>query len=385
MTGLATGINPAMLRWARERAGYASIADVAGRVKWPAEDIAAWESGERSPTWEQFQHLARDLYHRPTALFFFPEPPEESAPTDLFPSLPKGLLNDLEPDTRLALRQAKARRLDIEELAELNGTGSGQIIRDLKDGAKLDTVVELATAARKYLNITLASQFSWRTDAEALDAWRDALQSAGVWVFQRSFRQMEIAGFCLYDDRHPLVYLNDGQPEARQIFTLFLELAYLLFGFSHLRMSAADWLPEHDQVVAAACNRFAGDLLVPDEQFPQSVADAGAAGVAANNLTALSKQYHVSRAVIRHKYLNHGLTIPRSGPGTTGERPALEQDSDGGYYANRGRRLGTMYVELAFRGYHRELYDADKLAEYLDIRVSDIDGLENWLSKRLSK
>ncbi len=388
MTGSAAGINPAMLRWARERAGYASIADVADRLKWPAEDIAAWESGERTPTWAQFQHLARDLYHRPTGLFFFPEPPEEAAPTDLFPNLPKSLLNYLEPDTRLALREAKARQLDIEELVELNGTDSRQIIRDLKDSAKFDIAGELATAVRDYLNITPAKQFSWRSDAEALDAWRDAIQSVGVWVFQRSFRQMEIAGFCLYDDRHPLVYLNDGQPEARQIFTLFLELAYLLFGFSHLRMSAVDYrqerLLEHNQDITVACNRFAGDLLVPDEQFLQSAAETGVAGDIRNNLTALSQKYHVSRAVMRQKYLNHGLTVPHSDHEASGKRLLLEQDSDGGYYADRGRRLGVMYAELALRGYYQGEYDADKLAEYLDISVSDIDGLENWLSRRPS-
>ena len=267
MTGLATGINPAMLRWAREHAGYASISDVARRVNLPAAEIAAWEAGEKAPTWEQFQHLARDLYHRPTALFFFPEPPEEAAPKDLFPSLPKALLDDLEPDTRLALREAKARQLDIAELAELHGTASRQIIRDLKHSAKFDAAGELATAARNYLNVTPARQFSWRSDAEALDSWRETLQSAGVWVFQRAFRQMEIAGFCLYDETHPLVYLNDGQPEARQIFTLVLELAYLLFGYSHMRMPAAGYgqerLLEHDLTIAAACNRFASDFLVP--------------------------------------------------------------------------------------------------------------------------
>ena len=61
-----------------------------------------------------------------------------------------------------------------------------------------------------------------------------------------------------------------------------------------------------------------------------------------------------------------------------------EQDSDNGNYSNQGRRLGAMYIELALRGYYQGEYDADKLAEYLDVKVSDIDELEYWLSTRPS-
>lgn len=52
-------VNPDVLRWARETAGF-SIKDVVARIKRKrvtAETIAAWERGEESPTYPQLERL----------------------------------------------------------------------------------------------------------------------------------------------------------------------------------------------------------------------------------------------------------------------------------------------------------------------------------------
>ena len=121
MADRATGINPAMLRWARERAGYTTVEQVATRMKRPRAEIEAWESGTEFPTWRQLERLARDYYNRPTALFFFPVPPEEQNLATEFRRLPESALQGLDPDTWLAVRQARARQLDLEELNQSQG------------------------------------------------------------------------------------------------------------------------------------------------------------------------------------------------------------------------------------------------------------------------
>ena len=206
MADRATGINPEMLRWAREQAGYATVEAVAARLKRPAADIEAWESGAKYPTWRQFERMAREIYHRPTALFFLPSPPDERAPSAEFRRLPESALDDLEPDTWLAVRQARARQLDLEELAHFDDSQERLIIRDLADGAGPDGADSLAKDARDYLGVTLDEQFSWRSEDAALDNWREAVQSVGIWVFKRHFRQKDVAGFCLNGDHKPIVY-----------------------------------------------------------------------------------------------------------------------------------------------------------------------------------
>jgi transcriptional regulator with XRE-family HTH domain len=61
-------ITPALLTWARTRAGV-SIGDAAATFR----KIQAWEDGHSSPTYPQLEQLA-DAFKVPIAVFFFPGP-----------------------------------------------------------------------------------------------------------------------------------------------------------------------------------------------------------------------------------------------------------------------------------------------------------------------
>ena len=69
--------------------------------------IEKWESGEDFPTYSQLEKLA-EIYKRPLALFFFPEPPLEAEEKQEFRTLPDFEIENLAADTIYALRQAKA-------------------------------------------------------------------------------------------------------------------------------------------------------------------------------------------------------------------------------------------------------------------------------------
>jgi hypothetical protein len=62
-------ITPAVVRWARERAGY-SLEDASLVLK----RIAAWESGDALPSYAQVEEMA-ERFKTPVAVFFFPSPP----------------------------------------------------------------------------------------------------------------------------------------------------------------------------------------------------------------------------------------------------------------------------------------------------------------------
>ena len=76
MAEQVVAVQPKVLRWARSRAGY-SVEDIAKQLKRDPAEIRAWETGESAPTYAQLEKLAYDLYKRPLALFFLPEPPQE--------------------------------------------------------------------------------------------------------------------------------------------------------------------------------------------------------------------------------------------------------------------------------------------------------------------
>ena len=75
-------VNPEVLRWARETAGF-DIDDVVEKIKRKRVTpvtIKSWEKGTTSPTYAQLERLAYEIYKRPLALFFFPKPPQEETP-----------------------------------------------------------------------------------------------------------------------------------------------------------------------------------------------------------------------------------------------------------------------------------------------------------------
>ena len=107
------GINPNIIKWARERSGY-TLQEVAKSLNREVATISDWESGEAAPTYIQLEKLA-DKYKRPVAMFFFPEPPQEPNFVEQL-ALRSSEIEQLAPGIRILLRQARARQLSLMEL-----------------------------------------------------------------------------------------------------------------------------------------------------------------------------------------------------------------------------------------------------------------------------
>ena len=84
---MQTNATPQVLRWARETAGHTfeSTAKALRRKTVLPEVVQAWEGGEAKPTYAQLKRLGV-IFQRPIALFFFPEPPDDSelSPNEAF-------------------------------------------------------------------------------------------------------------------------------------------------------------------------------------------------------------------------------------------------------------------------------------------------------------
>ena len=387
MRELATGITPSILRWAREQSGY-TLEQVAKRIGKTEIQISAWERGTAHPTWRQLEHLAHDVYRRPTAIFFFPGPPDEQPLAAEFRRLPEAALLDLEPDTWYAVRQAKVRQLDLAELAQFQDDSKDNILAALGGSARVNASNTLASQARAYIGVPLSEQVSWRNDTDALNRWRDAVQDCGVWVFKRSFRQKDVAGFSLASSHYPLVYLNNGQAKTRQIFTLFHELGHLLFGTGHLVRTDPErnvrFLQGENRAIEIACNAFAGEFLIPDDDFrlhaSPSLPDD-------ETVQALASRYSVSREVILRDYRDRGWIDQSYYNAKVAElRQNYAGASGSGWVdpvSSRGTYLGAKFTELAFRGYYQGTFDIDQLSDFLGVKTSNVLGLESWLHRRL--
>jgi len=224
MSKEAIPINPAVLTWARSRAGF-SLAEAKEHFK----NIEAWEDPavESGPSYPQLEKLA-DKFRTPIAVFFFPEPPDLEPIGNSFRTMPEPQFELIPRQVRFLLRKAKALQLNLSELNNGRNPAKNVITRDLSFPVNVG-ISRMAREVRDYLGIALDQQKGWASSEKALENWRYRLHDFGIFVFKDAFKQGDFSGFCLYDDEFPIIYVNNSTSKTRQIFTLFHELAHLLF------------------------------------------------------------------------------------------------------------------------------------------------------------
>ncbi len=218
-------INPKILRWARETAGY-PLEEVATRLKKDVTIVQSWEEGKSSPTYVQLETLAYQIYKRPLALFFFPEPPYEETPEQAFRTLPEYEIQKIPPRLRYLLRQARVMQLNLASLYDGVNPAKRNILRELHYPPNV-SAKKMAHEVRDYLDVALSSQFSWKSPEVAFKSWRNTLEEHGVFVFKESFnphgkKRLEgtgspFSGFCLYNHEFPVIYVNNNKSKTRQI------------------------------------------------------------------------------------------------------------------------------------------------------------------------
>lgn len=374
-------ITPNVVAWARKRAGYPTAEDAAEKLK--LKKIPLWEDANDAalPSYPQLEKMA-DAFKVPIAVFFFPEPPDLPPISETFRTLGSEQFDLLPPRVRFLLRKARAFQISLEELNGGKNPAERLITRDLafQPTASVDTI---ARTVREYLDVTLEEQFGWKDIDAALEHWRQALLRVGVYVFKDQFRQDGFSGFCLYDDEFPIIYVNNTTTKTRQIFTLFHELAHLLFHTSGVDTpddSYIDGLANNARRIEVVCNRLAARLLVPEEVF-----DRASEGRPATEGTAeeLAAHFKVSREMIYRKFLDREL-ISKDQYNEAAQRWAEQRKKGkgGDYYNTKIAYLGAEYISLAFKQFYQNRIDQAQLADYLDTKPKNLGAFEEYMSRR---
>jgi Zn-dependent peptidase ImmA (M78 family)/transcriptional regulator with XRE-family HTH domain len=378
-------VNPDMLRWARETGGF-DIDDVVVKLKRKritSETVASWEKGAASPTYVQLERLAYEIYKRPLALFFFPKPPEEETPAESFRTLPQEEINLLEPRLLYLVRQAKVMQENLRELFDGVNPAKKQVCSDITIHSS-DTISDVAKAVREYLGIGLNEQYALTTNDKALKYWRDVLEKHGVFIFKDAFKDEDCSGFCLYDDVFPVIYINNSQAKIRQIFTLFHELAHLLFRTGGVDLRHDDFVQRMrgpNKRIEVFCNKFAGEFLVPTEDIKSQIRNQS---IDNNILTRLARKYSVSREVILRKCLdlNHITNAFYEAKVREWKEERLTRGSSvsgGNPYYTKGAYLGSHYIETAFGKYYQGAISKTQLADYLSMKEVHVSTFEGYV------
>lgn len=374
------GIQPSVLRWARESGGL-ELDEVAMRLKRRVEEIEAWEAGEKAPTWPQLEKLAYQIYKRPIALFFLPEPPAEIPPIIEFRTLPVVEMKQLFPDTRLHIRKAHAYQLALAEIFKNKNPSKRMIWKDcaVEDDVEVNV---LAKQIRQYLGVSINRQLQWNNPDNALKSWRKAVEEKGVFVFKAAFKQKDISGFCLADDQLPVIYLNNGTTKTRQVFSLLHELCHLLMhenGLSMFERSYIEQLPDSVQQLERRCNTLAAEILIPLDDFaaqsrylPDNIEDSQHEDIA-----RLASRYGVSREVILRRFLDQNRVSSEYYEQKASEWAAQQRDRNGGnWYSTTNTYLSERFATEVVSRHYRNQLSLEHAADLLGIKAKNFAGLE---------
>ena len=369
-------VTPAIITWARTRAGL-TIEEASRNFR----RIQAWENGESSPTYPQLEQLA-DTFKVPVAVFFFPEPPEVPNIAETFRTLPEAEFDRIPSRIRLLLRKAKALQLNLAEMTGGRAQAQRLITRDIRFDPNANIRL-IATEVRDYLGVPIHEQIGWQDADTALKEWRQSIFNAGVFVFKDAFRLDEFSGFCLYDEVFPIIYVNNSSAKTRQIFTLFHELAHLLFhtsGIDTIHDEYISHLADDNQRVEVLCNRFAAEFLFPEVVFATEMRGHNPTEQRAEQLAA---KFHVSREFVYRRFLDRNwINLPTYEEAS--QRWANQRQGGGAggdYYWTKLAYLGRDYIALALTQYRQNKINEGQLAEYLDTKPKNIAGIEEYFAR----
>lgn len=379
-------IEPSLLAWARDSIGY-SLEEAAVKIgaAGGVDRLEAWERGEDAPTVPQLRKIAQ-VYRRPLAVFFLPEPPKDFMALRDFRRIPGPDVRHWSPNLRSAVIRAGEQREALRELAEI----SGEEPVSLPTIEFTEDVEILASRIRKLIGISLEEQVSWREPYVALKSWIAAVEETGVLVLQtQKIAVEEMRGFALSEDPIAVVVLNGGDSRRGRIFTLVHELVHVVLHSS----GVCDLFPiERDRNdndrTESFCNRVAAAVLLPKDAFLTDRLVADPRGEEWDNLLLgqLQDRYSVSREVVLRRLLSLERTTydfyQRRRQVFIDEYRGLKEEKKKGRkpqispYRLKVRDLGRPYVELALDAYRGRIISTSEAADYLDVPVKGIEKIE---------
>jgi Zn-dependent peptidase ImmA (M78 family) len=352
--------NRAMLNWAIDRAG--TTVEKLGKA---FPKLPDWIASKANPTLKQLEKLSHTL-HVPFAYLFLDSPPAEIIPFPFFRTTGDAtakislnlydtiLINQRRQDWLSSyLRENQAERLDIVGL--------------FNEQSKPAAIV---AEIRKRLVLPEDWAAKFRLVDECVNHLTEQIEELGVIVIfngvvenstKRPLSVDECRGFVLVDPYAPLMFVNNADGKAAQLFTLLHELAHIFVGQS-AGFDYGKLLPA-DNPIERLCDQVAAEFLVPATRFLELWKTDP-------RIDRLARHFKVSRIVIARRALDLAkLSKPEFFTFYQHFRAEMKAKKDkvtngGNFYLTQNKRISVRFAGLVDRAVKTEqlLYrDAYKL------------------------
>lgn len=383
-------VEPRVLVWARETAGY-SREEVAERLGKDAAVLASWEEGPDRPLMGQLRKLA-DIYKRPLSDFYLPAPPQENPIPHDFRREPGSVAMVYSPALRRQLRLAQERRELARALYEDIGEAPPPPLEEATTLAADPESVGLRI--REILGVEFEEQHRWGDGYVAYNAWRRRLEAIGVLVFQfERVPPREAWGFSFVEKPLPVIGVNRTLAANGRTFTMLHEFTHILLGESSI-CDIDDYTARGPEEMRTEvfCNHVAAAALMPRRLFLEhELVQENRAARDWNDdvIRGIAKTFGVSREAAVRRLLTFDLTdqafyvrkrvqyIKEREEQRLREREAAK---DNAMKRNMPREaisnLGRNYVRLILQNYHEDRITLMDASEYLGVRVEKVRRVE---------
>ena len=335
-------INPDIITWAIERAGY-ELRDFA--LQFP--HVKDWLEDKKQPTVKQLEKFSHKVY-LPFGYLFLPEPPTERLPIPFFRT----------NQTGQSTENVSVNVYDTIMLMQQRQDWLHDYLKD-NDYERLPFVGKFANSgniAAIVANIrqTLGLENEWASSFQKLETAIDHLtqrtEDVGIIVAfngvvenntSRPIKVEECRGFVLVDEIAPFMFVNNADGKAAQLFTIVHELAHVWTGHS-AGFDFRQLLPANDPV-ELLCDKVAAEFLIPEASFSRIWNERP-------EIPYVARHFKVSQIVIARRALDLGKINKTSffnfyNNYVSHEQYKKESQAGGGdFYATTKKRLSLTFA-----------------------------------------
>lgn len=263
-------VNKDMLVWARSETPFADYPEelFARFPKISAEKLSKWESGEELPSIREAKELAK-IYRLPFASFYLSQIPAKK---------PKRYT-----DRRTALGTEygvmsyelwdEISRIcaDRETLLEFFDDKAYSFSPLPMINTSQCSVESIAVIIRNFLKLPLSFKYKKEYGSNSFNYFRNILEQHGIIVAQiSSVSLFEMKGLSVYEDRFPIVAINNKDFDRAKTFSLFHEVAHLIRRSSSLCLIDDNERNDDEEKI---CDRIAAEVLMDRREFKRIAAD----------------------------------------------------------------------------------------------------------------
>lgn len=386
MAETLSGVNGEIIRWAREFYNM-SPDEAAQAIGVDISRYMNWEDGTEHPTYAKLKKIS-DVFRKPSAVFFFPEPPQLPEIKGDLRTLPDEVVDTFSKNVIVQFEKAKAYQLNLEELY---GSKDSIIVQR---GSFPKDIDQLCSFFRLQLEFPISAQKARKDTKVVFEIFRERFYDLGIYVFKDAFKDDRISGICLNDDHFPVIVINNSMSFARQNFTLFHELYHLISdtsGAEIIRDDYYDELNDQQTEIERSCDTFANAFLVPMDDFKQELRKKP---VNEERIEELAKLYSVSKEAIMYKLYKMELMTPDEyndlkeffyGDAVRNGDKRKGRSGGGNPYYTQLAYLGQRYTGDVFKQYFSGKIDGVRASEMLQSKVDHLPNLETVYFRGVSR